>query len=344
MASDAPTPHITLTSVALSDVRMNEHVALEVTEDGIYDTTKHPRMCMRKWPLYQREESGWLLLNTYGDDLFLNTGSIRKQETINAFLSKCTDVKQYADFDIEAYNAQAGEDALVAGSDYTVKERCNLPKTVINGKTYYIIDGCTYLLHPHDIESVVDVVSFDNKRVPEIEEEEDKRHNELMAKRPRRLSVTCELGQLVTSVLARDSITLQYDMECNVYAVKQAANTRLYLLYAADKTFFAQMTPFILKCHTSPKTSDLLYLQIDNTTISISALLLEWMHVNQEARSVQRQTLLDYNLSVVSAGGHVHSMHDTEYKYIEVEMHDYARYCRLFNEALGREPHADFLY
>lgn len=346
MASDDDTPHKTLTSVPLNDVRPNEHIALEMLDGGGYDTRRHPPMARRRCPVYHRENDEWVLLSSYGDAMFESTGAVKHQTAIRAYLETLGRTR-FADVDIAAYNAQAGDDALVPNLDYSADDACTLPKTRIGDKTYYIVDGYTYTLSATALnpEAIVEVVSFDGKRVPEIELEEQRRYDEMFSKQTRNLSVDSEMGKFTVSLLAHDFIVLQYDIERGVYAPKHAATTRLFLLYAADKAFFAEMSAVVLAMHTSTTISTMLYSQADNTTIAVSAFLLELLHPDQETRRVQRETLVAHNLDVIASKGLVHAMRDTEYRYIEIEQHDYDKHFRVFVDAVGREPAiTDFLY
>lgn len=347
MASESDSkPRKTLTSVSISDLKPNEFVALEVLENGGYDRALHPRMGMRRQPIFERKPNGWMLLTTYGDELLEKVGWPKRQSAIIAYLDTLLHVVRFADFDVEAYNRQAGEEALVVDVDYKAVDACALSRVDISDKSYYIVDGLTYIYSTPATESdrKVDVISFDGKRVPEIEEEEARIFDEALSKEPRRLFVDCEGGHFVASMMAHDSIVLQYDMESRVYVPKQASATRLYLLYGADKEFFNTMSPDIMRMHVSPVISNSLYSQVDNLTISVSLLLLELLYPDQNRRRQQRDELVAHNLTVLESKGLVSKMRDTEFRYIEIEDRDFDKHRQLFFEVLGRELSADFLY
>ncbi len=343
--ADGESPQKTLTTVSLSEVCQNEYIALEMIEGGGYDTKRHPLMARRRPPVYQRKDDGWELLSSYGDVLFETVGAAKRHAAICAHLNTLSRTR-FADLDIAAYNATAGDEALVLGVDYGADDACTLPKTLIGDRTYYVVDGCTYMLSVATLDrnARVQVVSFDGMRVPDIEREEQRKYNEMLSKQKHRISIDSELGRFIVGVLARDMIVVRYDIETGVYAPKHASTPRLVLLYTADKKFFTDMSGHILKMHASATASTIMYGQIDTFTIMVSATLLEMLHPDQEGRKTQREALFAHNLEVVTGKELVHAMHETECRYVEVENHDYELYHKVFVDIMGREPMVYLLF
>lgn len=336
---------LALKSIPLRDLHECEHVALEITQSGLYDTNRHPRVGLPPLPIYERTGDSWRLMCAR-DELFSSVGAAKQADAILAYLATMTHIQLYADFDVDAYNAQAGDNALVPGIDYCPETRCLLNKNTIGGKEYYLVDGITYsrAARGKDPESLVEVVTFNSMRASDIQAEEQRECDELFAKQPCRLSVDCEAAQFAISMIVHDAFVLQCDIEQLLYVLKQASSTRIYLLYAADKAFFAKMSPKVLEFHTSPVSSCDAYTHIDNLTITVSALLLELLHDDQEARRVEREALVAHNLDVATAKGLVRSMRGTEYRYIELEPANYEHYREAFRAMFNRYPHADLLY
>lgn len=336
-------PKFALARVPLKDVQQNEFIALEITEDGMYDTKKHPVMHIRPHPIYQREGDTWKFLSSSNDDLFASVGALKREKAIIAYLNTLTHVQMFADLDIAAYNAQAGDEALVPDVDY-MSERCLMATVTFDDKSYYAVDTFTYKLCSPSQDHEVDVFVFDGKRVPQIEQEEQQRYDELMEKQPRKVSVEGEFGEFIISLLVHDFLVLQYDVESSLYVLKQASTSRLYLLYASDKLFVRDMTPVVLDFQTRHIISSPLYSQVDNVTITISALLLELLHPAPDTRRQQRQALVAHNLEAATVRNLVHIVEGSEHRYISVENGDYQKHAQLFNSVFGRPPEASLFY
>lgn len=334
-----------LVGVRLGDVKDNEYIALECLDNGWYDTSQHPRMGVRLTPIYHLVDGKWTLLSANKDTLFETVGAGKRDREIEQYLASVANGAEYLELNIAEYNQRAAEELrLVHGVDYEGDHACQLPKMDVGGRNYFIVHAYTYSLFVDDKERVVNVVCFDGMRLPDIEVAEQHAYDEMFKDARRRLSVDCEAGVFAASIQARDFLVLQYDVESAVYVPKQAASTRLYLMYAADKAFFAAMTPTVLKFHMDFHTSNVSYTQIDNLTIGISATLLELLCPQE--RSVQRAALHAHNVELLRAMGtlRTHQPDETvKFEYLDIPQCDYAMFCQAFEQLMGREPQADIL-
>lgn len=343
---------ITVVCVPLHDLREIEYVAIEVIGENDYDETAHPGLVTKDYPFFyfDTKQNSWRLLTPFSDDLFVSTGYVKHTSEIHEYLSKQPGAK-YQEFNIDEFNAQA-TNPLVPGIDYSANVRCNLPKRAIDDKSYFMIDVFSYMSRIKDTspDKLVSVFVFGGQRLHEIAEEEEQR---IITEKPLHLSVHCEAGQFICAILAKDTLTFKYNLEDSTFTLTEADSSRLYLMYARTPDFIKKVSDVIMHYLTASEHISLLHMHTNNTTIEISAMLLELKYGHQygmEERQDCRALLHKYNLDRLASTGMLLEREfnrDTDahmvVTYIDIHHNDYLARKTLFIDTFGREPYADFV-
>ena len=345
---------LTLVEITLKELRENEFVAIEIIGENSYDKARHPGLVTNNSPIFalNKNTDEWRLLAAYEDQLFLEVGYPRHAAAIHEYLAK-THTSNYHELNIDEYNSQT-EYKLVVGVDYTKETQCTLPKYCFNDKWYFVIDVFSYMSRVPDAQpdQLMSVVVFDGHRLHEIEEEEQRESERILAEQPHHLSVNCEIGRFICAILARDFLVFDYDTNTNVFTLVNADSSRLYLMYKRDAAFVEKMSTDLMNYLVAGSYVSLLYLRTNNTTIEVSATLLELLYSQQHGiteRQDARALLHKYNLDRLASTG---VLLEREYNkdtdtymiltYIDIEPNVYVGRKELFIKTFGREPYADF--
>lgn len=342
---------MTLKPIELQYVYDYEHIAIEMKEDGSYDKEIHPGLTKEvAWLFHFSEvDQKWQLAHNGGDSLFESHGWPTHQDKIIEYLSRPGADLPYQTIQVATYNAQAVV-PLVAHVDYDPNCACKFPKRVIEGKTYFIVHGFTYkmLVVTALPTSVVDIMIIDGVRLSDIREERARLYNELLESSERHLSIDCEAGIFAVSLLAAPTLTFVYDIERDEFMLKEAATSRLFMMYARDKSFVAAAKAHIMKFYLDLVPTTPLYSRTDNITIVVSATALELLH-NGEERREARSALHTYNLEVLNSRDLLKSKtiqvegkdgtpEDAQLYFVDVLGSTLTRQKELYNATFGKMP------
>lgn len=352
--SAQPDNKLALLNVPLKDLHENEFVAIEVIGEHDYDRVLHPQLVTNNRPIFAQNKTTkeWRLLAAPNDTLFEEFGYHRHQSALNSYLSQYLEDSHH-ELNIEDYNANA-DVKLVPGIDYIEDTPCTLPKYSFDGKMYFIIDALSYNLRVTSAspDQVMKVVVFNGQRLHEIAEEQDREAERIFSEKPRHLSVHCEVGRFICAILAKDTLTFQYNVETNTFGLSEADSSRLYLMYVRDTSFISKMSSVLMEYLVSLDHISLLHMRTSNTTIEISATLLEMRYAKTHGITERQDCcvlLHKYNLDRLASMGLVHERdynQDTEAHmhlvYIDIEEKDYLARKQLFIDTFGQEPRADF--